>query len=108
MLAWTIYVSFLGVALLMLLPAGSRSLARWVALVTAVAGLGCAAAGALAYAPDAGVVTITDVAWIPALGIRYHLAADGISITLLLLTGLAAVAGVLFSWKSVCRVHRGR
>ena len=104
MLAWTIYVSFLGVALLMLLPAASRSLARWVALATAAAALGCAVAGALAYSPDAGVVTITDVAWVPALGIRYHLAADGISITLLLLTGLAAVAGVLFSWNVEKRV----
>ena len=33
------------------------------------------------------------------LGIEYHLAADGISLTLVLLTGLAAVAGILFSWN---------
>jgi NADH-quinone oxidoreductase subunit M len=33
------------------------------------------------------------------LGIRYHLAADGISLVLVLLTGIAAVAGVLFSWN---------
>jgi NADH-quinone oxidoreductase subunit M len=39
------------------------------------------------------------VPWIPSLGIRFHLAADGISLTLVLLTGLAAVAGILFSWN---------
>ena len=33
------------------------------------------------------------------MGIRFHLAADGISVTLVLLTGIAAVAGVLFSWN---------
>ncbi len=33
------------------------------------------------------------------MGIHYHLAADGISLTLLVLTGLAATAGVLFSWN---------
>jgi NADH-quinone oxidoreductase subunit M len=33
------------------------------------------------------------------MGVRYHLAADGISLTLLVLTGLASTAGVLFSWN---------
>jgi len=33
------------------------------------------------------------------MGINYHLAADGISLTLVVLTGLAATAGVLFSWN---------
>src|SRR5207244_757911 len=33
------------------------------------------------------------------LGIRFHLAADGISLVLVLLTGIAAVSGVLFSWN---------
>src|SRR5262249_1144919 len=40
-----------------------------------------------------------DVPWVPAMGIRYHLAADGISLTLLVLTAIAATAGVLFSWN---------
>src|SRR5439155_2147625 len=46
-----------------------------------------------------GVVDLIQVPWIPSLGIKYHLAADGISLTLVLLTGIAAVAGVLFSWN---------
>ena len=33
------------------------------------------------------------------MGIHYTLAADGISRVLVLLTGLAAVAGILFSWN---------
>jgi len=36
---------------------------------------------------------------VPSLGIEYHLAADGVSLTLVLLTGLAAVGGILFSWN---------
>src|SRR5207342_1428676 len=35
----------------------------------------------------------------PTLGVRYYLAADGISLTLVLLTGIAAVVGILFSWN---------
>jgi NADH-quinone oxidoreductase subunit M len=42
---------------------------------------------------------VASVPWIPSLGINYHLAADGISLTLVLLTGFAAVTGILFSWN---------
>ena len=35
MLAWTIYISFLGVLVLMLLPKGNVRAARFVALLTA-------------------------------------------------------------------------
>jgi NADH-quinone oxidoreductase subunit M len=39
------------------------------------------------------------------MGIRFTLAADGISLVLVLLTGLAAVAGVLFSWNIELRTN---
>src|SRR5688572_20660304 len=98
MLAWTIYISFLGVPVLMLLPKGNASAARKVAMLTAVAGFVVTLAGCVQF--KAGeTVTIADVDWIPSLGIRYQLAADGISLTLVLLTGLAAIAGILFSWN---------
>ena len=45
------------------------------------------------------LVTVAQYAWIPTLGIQYHLAADGISLVLVLLTGIVAVAGILFSWN---------
>ena len=98
MLAWTIYLSFAGALIEALLPKGRNALARWFALAVAVAGLALAVQGFFAGAAQ-GRVVITDVAWVPAMGIRYLLAADGISRVLVLLTGLAAVAGVLFSWN---------
>jgi NADH-quinone oxidoreductase subunit M len=98
MLAWTIYISFLGAAGLMLLPKGNARAARALALLTAVLGLLIALAGALEANPGS-LRTIVKVPWIPALGIEYHLAADGISLTLVLLTGIAASAGILFSWN---------
>ncbi len=49
--------------------------------------------------PGGELQTIANVPWIPSLGIRYSLAADGISLTLLLLTGIVATAGILFSWN---------
>jgi len=98
MLAWTIYISLIGVGVLMALPQGSARQVRVVALLAAMAGFVIAMAGALKLEPGK-VNTITQVRWIPSLGIEYHLAADGISLTLVLLTGIAAVAGILFSWN---------
>ena len=51
MLAWTIYISFLGVAVLMLLPRGDARLARIVALLTAIAGFVVALAGVIRSEP---------------------------------------------------------
>lgn len=98
MLAWTIYVSFLGAALLMLLPEKRVQLARVVALFSAIAGLAITLRW-LAQKPTGELVTVVRIAWVPSLGIEYHLAADGISLVLLLLTGLVAIAGILFSWN---------
>src|SRR6202041_1109322 len=77
---------------------GRNGLARWFALAIALSGLTLAVEGFLSGAGQ-GRTVIADVAWVPSMGIRYTLAADGISLVLVLLTGLAAVAGVLFSWN---------
>lgn len=99
MLAWTIYSSFIGVATLMLLPRSNSALARRVALLTATVGFLIALAGVRQVRDCLGITEIAQASWVPSLGIEYHLAADGISLTLVLLTGLAAIAGILFSWN---------
>ncbi len=98
MLAWTIYLSFAGALVEALLPKGREGLARVFALLIVAAGFGLAVAG-FASGMGQGRTTITDVVWVPSMGIHYMLAADGISRVLVLLTGLAATAGVLFSWN---------
>src|SRR5690349_4893434 len=97
MLAWTIYISFLGAVGMLLLPKRAANAARFLALLTAVAGF-LIALVAFLHNRTGEFLTITDVPWVPALGIHYHLAADGISLALVLLTGIVAIAGVLFSW----------
>jgi NADH-quinone oxidoreductase subunit M len=104
MLAWTIYLSFAGALLEALLPKGKPALARAIALVVALVGLVIAVFGFVQGA-GLGRMVITDVPWVPAMGIRYTLAVDGISLVLVLLTGLAAVAGVLFSWNIDLRTN---
>jgi NADH-quinone oxidoreductase subunit M len=104
MLAWTIYISFAGALLLALLPKGNAALARWSALAVAVTGFAIAIAGFAAGAGQ-GRVTLVDLPWVASMGIRFTLAADGISRVLVLLTGLAAVSGVLFSWNIEVRTN---
>ncbi|HXP62065.1 MAG TPA: hypothetical protein VN829_16330, partial [Dongiaceae bacterium] len=77
MLAWTIYVSFLGAAALMLAPRDDARAARLIALLAASAGFGIALAGAFQATPGE-LKTIVKVPWIRSLGIEYYLAADGI------------------------------
>ncbi len=103
MIAWTIYLSFAGAILALLLP---RLLARWVALATTSGGFALSLAAF--FTPGAAfgqLATIVRVPWVPALGMNYHLAVDGISLTMTLVTGLTAVCAVLFSWKIETRAN---
>lgn len=103
MLAWTIYISFIGAAAMLLMPRHADAAARKLALFVALAALACGLIGTLES--DGQLKVISQVPWIPSLGIQYFLAADGISLTLVLLTGIASVAGVLFSWNIEDRVR---
>ena len=96
MIAWTIYITFAGAVVLLFMP---RVFARWIALVTTVGGFAISLATFFCDDVDlAHFTTIVRVPWVPMLGMNYHLAVDGISLTLALVTGLTAVSAVLFSW----------
>ncbi len=96
MIAWTIYLSFAGAVLLLFLP---RTLSRWIALLATAAAsaisLGALFCDDFASAPFS---TIVNTPWVSTLGMNYHLAADGLSLTMCLVTGITAVSAVLFSW----------
>ena len=103
MIAWTIYITFAGAIVLLVLP---RVFARWIALVIATAGFAVSLAEFFCDDVDlAHFTTIVRVPWFPALGMNYHLALDGISLTLVLVTGIAAISAVLFSWDVTDRAN---
>ena len=106
---WSIYISFLGAGLVLLLPGTAKRLIRWVALLTGLAGLAVGLNGYFAYntwtaAGHAGLWHIANVPWIPVLGANYHLAVDGINFPLIVLNGFVCVTGILFSWNIEERV----
>src|SRR5450631_406581 len=96
MIAWTIYLTLGGAVLLLFMP---RMSARWIALASTAAGLAISLASFFCDEIDpAHFATVVRAPWVPMLGMEYHLAVDGISLTLALVTGLTAVSAVLFSW----------
>src|SRR2546430_1679567 len=97
MIAWTIYITFAGAVLVLIPP---RVFSRWSALATTAAGLftSVIAFFQMSIVDLSTFKTIVRVPWVPMLGMNYHLAVDGISLTMTLVTGLVAVASVLFSW----------
>jgi len=103
MIAWTIYITFAGAIVLLVVP---RGFVRWIALVTATAGFAISLVTFFCDDVDlAHFTTVMRVPWVPALGMNYHLAVDGISLTLVLVTGLVAISSVLFSWDVTDRAN---
>jgi len=97
MIAWTIYFTFGGAVLLLFLPG---KFSRWIALLIAAVGF---AISLIVFFQTPIVsfghlTTVVRLPWVPMLGINYHLAIDGVSLTMILVTGISAVSTVLFSW----------
>lgn len=71
-------------------------------LGVAVSELVLAALLLLRFVPDSAAMQFSErLNWIPALGISYHLAVDGISVLFVGLTAFLTLLIVLYSWDSV-------
>lgn len=106
-LPWTIYITFIGMGVIMLMPRDSKNAIRWIALLTALAGEYLALKGFFDYrALGTGeLVTVGSILpWIPQIGASFHLAVDGINLPLVALNGIICVTGLLYSWNIENRV----
>jgi len=103
MLAWTIYISFLGALALFLLPSRRAAWARILALATTLVTFALTLTAFVQHR-SGEMFTVVNYPWISSMGIQFSLKADGISLTLLLLTGVIGVCGVLFSWNIDYRI----
>ena len=73
---------------------------RWLALAFSLSTLGLGLAALAAFHPaDPAYQLVERHPWIPALNVEYHLGLDGMSLLLVLLTGLVAPAALLASWR---------
>lgn len=91
----------LGAAMVALLPDRGK-LPAAVALVTSLVTFGLTLHLPAHYVvAEAGMQFQQNVAWIANPSIRYHVGIDGLSLWLVVLTGLLAPVGVLASWKAI-------
>jgi NADH-quinone oxidoreductase subunit M len=80
---------------------------RWVSLIALLIHLAALVAIWIQYLAQNGQFAVgawlmqVDVAWIPQLGIRFHLAVDGLSLLLLLLSDLLGIMAVAASWRGI-------
>ncbi|MFI8608750.1 NADH-quinone oxidoreductase subunit M [Pseudomonas sp. NPDC077649] len=108
-LPWLILIPFIGGLLCWLGEQRSQTLPRWLALLTMLLvlalGLLLWAQGDFQLAPMPGRDPVWELEfkqpWIPRLGINIHLALDGLSLLMILLTGLLGVLSVLCSWREI-------
>jgi NADH-quinone oxidoreductase subunit M len=95
-LALTTLLPLLGGAAALLLPAGRPRLARRYGIVVALATLAQSVGVLFAFrAAGSGFQLRTNWPWVLALGIRFHLGVDGVSLWLVLLSTLMVVLTLL-------------
>ena len=98
LLSLLVFLPIASALALFLFPAGSRRAIRWFALAVSAASLALSAAAYLAYDLPAGGYQLEEyLEWIPRWGIGYHVGVNGISLPLVLLTGIVMFTGVLIS-----------
>jgi NADH-quinone oxidoreductase subunit M len=105
-LAWLVVVPFIAGVLAWTSDRWSHTWPRWIAL----AGIGIDLGLAVVLwthawgpaTPDAGRWMVElDRPWIDALGIRFHLGLDGLSLLLVLLTAFLGILAVACSWSEI-------
>ncbi|TWI53115.1 NADH-quinone oxidoreductase subunit M [Pseudomonas duriflava] len=108
-LPWLILIPFIGGLLCWLGDRSGNLLPRWIALLTMllelVLGLWVWANGDFTLAPAPGAEQAWAMEfqypWIQRFGISLHFALDGLSLLMVLLTGLLGLLAVVCSWREI-------
>ena len=99
-LSLIVLLPLVGVLVLVLLPPSQQKACRWVAFITLLADLALMVwSFSRHFDPDLGTLQLIErIDWLPAMGLQWSLAADGISAPLVLLSGLVTLLTVAASW----------
>ncbi|NKZ11168.1 NADH-quinone oxidoreductase subunit M [Mycolicibacterium septicum DSM 44393] len=89
-----------GAAVVMLLPAAQRALAKWLALAISLAALGLAGVIAVGFDPAGEQYQFVEShRWIPSFGTGYILGVDGIALALVVLTAVLLPLLIIAGWN---------
>lgn len=102
-LIWLICILLLGGILAWLTARWSPQLPRWISLVAIAIDLVLAASIWASRASSTTKLWLAEVDWnwIPSFGIHFHLAVDGLSLLMLLLSCFLGIMAVLASWTEI-------
>ena len=102
LLSLMIFIPLIGMIAVLLLPRESEELVKRVTLLFTLIPLALAVYLFISYdRSTAGTQYVTNVPWIDAFNIQYHVGIDGLSVTLLLLTALLGPICVIASWRNI-------
>ena len=102
LLNWTIALPAIGFVLLLLMPAGLKDKAKFVALILSLVifAMSLGLIGPVLADPQARSFEI-NVPWMDTPSIRYHIALDGLSLWLVILSTFLTPLCILISWKYI-------
>ncbi len=99
LLSLLVFAPAIGALVLALLRSASDATSRWLGLLFSFSTLALTAVAIAGFDPQApGLQFVENVPWIASLGAAYHLGLDGMSLLLVLLTGLVAPASLAATW----------
>jgi NADH-quinone oxidoreductase subunit M len=94
------FIPLVGAILVALLPKENVKAIKWTALIVSLIPLALSILLWYTYSPGkpGGMAAEEIYEWIPALGVRYHVGVDGLSIPFVFLTALLTTLSVLYSF----------
>jgi NADH-quinone oxidoreductase subunit M len=94
-----VFIPMVAALVLLLMKPGQKKAIRFTALAAALLALGLSIWVYFSYDKAvAGYQFIEKYDWMPSMGISLHFGVDGMSVPLVLLTGIVMVTGVMISW----------
>ncbi|MDO8539202.1 MAG: NADH-quinone oxidoreductase subunit M [Opitutaceae bacterium] len=100
LLSLLVFTPCIGAAVLAITRRASASVARVLTLLFSLSTLGLGLVAAASFDPTrTGMQWIEQHTWIEALNVHYRLGLDGLSLVLVLLTGVVSPTALLASWR---------
>ena len=103
MLSAILFIPVVGALLLAFMPRQSEGGLKGTAFAVSLLSFVASVIMAMGFrsGDDATFQRVENFPWVPQLGINYHLAVDGISVVLILLTTLLSAIAILASWEAI-------
>ncbi|MFI4959185.1 MAG: NuoM family protein, partial [Lysobacterales bacterium] len=102
LLSLLIWLPVAGAIPVLLAGSARPNLARWLSLLVAVLTFAVSLFLLVQYHPDAGGMQLTEsYLWIASWGVHYSLAADGISVALILMTTFVGILVIAGAWEVI-------